>query len=161
MNAVIYKRVVRNNVERMVPIDLKELISEVLGETDLTKTPTDAVRGLDRSKWPEYGQALLEMIDEIKGKLMAVEAKLNHLGRIVRVVAPTDNGETGVTRTYAIPLAVKHATVMAISCGSGATPAMVTSAKCDGGVVTVEFDVDPSTDHKVSIWVAAPDKILA
>jgi len=114
-----------------------------------------------RSSGSEVGQALWEELLQLRGEVMRMQSEVARLGNIRRIVVSTNNGETGTERTYSVPLAVAKASVMAISCGSGAIPASVTSAKCNGGAVTVAFDVDPSTDHKVSLWVAAPDKYLA
>lgn len=117
----------------------------------------------DQKSESEVGQALFEEIQAMKGQLIQSQSMIQALmGRVQSVqIRTTDNGESGLTRTFEMPGLSKNNAIMAISCGQGAVPAMVVSATClVAGEATISFDVDPSTDHKVSIWVSAPDKIL-
>ena len=70
------------------------------------------------------------------------------------VVRSTDNGESGITRTYKLPVSEGYA-VIAQVCGVDAT-VLVGAATCLDGEVEIKFDVDPGTTHKVAIMVSTP-----
>lgn len=121
--------------------------------------PLHEVRKVPRKKQSENMQIVLAELDVLKSRLVALDTEKKMRLHCVMVLG-TDNGESGTTRTYEIPGLKTQHSAMAISCASGASPATVKGATCSQGSVTVYFDIDPSTDHKVSLWVARPDKTI-
>jgi hypothetical protein len=103
-------------------------------------------------------QYAMEHIDDLRVKIDDLESALAR--KTIVIIANTNTGETGTTRNFSIPGVATGHSVLAISCASGVSPARVAGASCTQGSIEVTFDIDPSTDHKISLWIAAPNKIL-
>lgn len=109
------------------------------------------VRKLNRDKWSEQGQILLQEIDNIKSQNQELQSKLDQLGsvRFHIVKSKTTVGGSDTEQFYA-PGARKGMLAIAQISSVGASPVYVVAASCEQDNISIKFSGNPSSDHKVT-----------